>query len=388
MSKKNFQCLLPDIIIRNIRQEGVWMAGPMLKKFDLILAVFFTGICASITSLILLFATGSFSAGTAACFLIAGGIFMATASFILAAVLYMKQVTAWTHAIKKAGPDSVIQDLVSLSQSIADFSRGNLTIQPESKQLAMAVETAGALSAISDLYKQILQHTRDAADNFRSITAVPCKRLCYVGADSYREGEQCGRTMAGILGDSGGEVAVFVNFKDVVSSNTRRKAFEKVLHELSPGSRVVSIIEEHENHEIAYQEAVKCLNVFPGLKGIYVADGTVPSSVAKAVMENGRERSIAIVCHDLTDETMSMVKKGVIKATLSQNPFVQGYNPVLYLYNFLVTKQPLPVNRLLTHIELITPENYREYWSDDKGMLITQATEATLEKPVPNKHNE
>lgn len=307
---------------------------------------------------------------------------LALGSIAGAAALRLRTAAAEARAVRKLGKGKVLSGLMSLSDSLADFSRGNLTIQPEPSG-ADSAEASAEDSALSGLFFEMLRHTKESLESLRSVTSIPCKRLCYVGADSYREGEQCGKAMAGILGP-GGDVAVFINFQDIVSSKTRCKAFEKTLRAISPGARIVEVMEERENGEVAYAKARECLDAHPSLKGFYVADGTVPQDVARAVVDKGREASVAIVCHDLTEGTMGYVAKGLIKATLSQNPFVQGYNPVVYLYNHLVTGRQFTINRLLTKIELVTPANYHEYWDDAQGMLISEAGKASLAAPAPN----
>jgi methyl-accepting chemotaxis protein len=274
-----------------------------------------------------------------------------------------------------------VSGLLALSEAISDFSRGNLTVQPAAVDLAVEDEGGAEGESAADPLTEIRRQVKDTLESLKSITAVPCRRLCYVGADSYREGEQCGKAMAGLLGGSG-DVAIFINFHDIVSSKTRCKAFEKTLRSLSPGSRIVDVIEEREDGGMAYRKTLACIDEHPGLKGIYVADGSVPADVARAVVGRGKASSIAIVCHDLTETTMSYVKQGVIRATLSQNPYTQGYNPVIYLYNYLVERKDFTLARRLTKIELVTSENYREYWSDAEGMLVSEASRALFVEPV------
>ena len=43
-----------------------------------------------------------------------------------------------------------------------------------------------------------------------------------------------------------------------------------------------------------------------------------------------------IVCYDFVDETMQFVKTGVITGSLGQDPFAQGHDPAIRLYNYLV----------------------------------------------------
>jgi methyl-accepting chemotaxis protein len=305
------------------------------------------------------------------------------ASFIACIAIHIKE-SRLERASSDTARGKAETGLLALTEAIADFSRGNMTVQPASVDLGLGDEDVpvdGGLAEDVGELTEVRRQVKEALDSLKSITAVPCKRLCYVGADSYREGEQCGKAMAAILGHSG-DVAIFINFHDIVSSKTRCKAFEKTLRGLSPGLRLVEVVEEHEDHELAYRRALECIDAHPGLKAIYVSDGTVPADVARAIVSKGKSTQIAVVCHDLTETTMEYVKRGVIRATISQNPYMQGYNPAIYLYNYLVTRQAFTLSRFLTKIELVTPENYREYWDDAEGMLVTAQSRALFAEPV------
>jgi methyl-accepting chemotaxis protein len=358
------------------------MFADVRKHIDTILVVLLGGCLASLLALAAVVSAFSRLRADPAFALLLVLAILVSALIGSVTVLYVRRIIYGARALGEKGRKTVVPGLIALSESIADFSRGNLTIQPHTGSCEFH-QVRGALSAFSTLCGEIQRYTNETLESLRSVTAVPCKRLCYVGADSYREGEQCGMAMAELLGGKG-QVAIFVNFRDVVSANARRQAFEKTLRHLAPGTEVVGLMEEHEDPKLAYEETSKCLAKHPNLRGIYIADGSVPHAVAQAVADKGREGEVRIVCHDLTESTMAFVKKGVIGATLSQNPFLQGYNPAVHLYNHICAGQDFAVDRLLTAIERVTPANHAEYWSDKEGMLLSAAGRAALAQPAPN----
>ena len=73
----------------------------------------------------------------------------------------------------------------------------------------------------------------------------------------------------------------------------------------------------------------------PDLAGIYVTAGG-PFGAAKAVEEAGMTGKVKVVSFDFVEETMQYVQKGVISATIGQDPFAQGHDPAIRLYNYLV----------------------------------------------------
>jgi ABC-type sugar transport system substrate-binding protein len=72
------------------------------------------------------------------------------------------------------------------------------------------------------------------------------------------------------------------------------------------------------------------------------------------VEEAGKTGKLHLVTFDAVDETMEYVKKGVIDATIGQDPDAQGHDPVIRLYNYLVAKQLPQYGRLYTRAEVIT----------------------------------
>jgi ABC-type sugar transport system substrate-binding protein len=60
---------------------------------------------------------------------------------------------------------------------------------------------------------------------------------------------------------------------------------------------------------------------------------------------------------------MEFVQKGVIYGTIGQDPFAQGHDPAIRLYNYLVAGEVPECGRLVTRADLVTQENIDEYWS-------------------------
>ena len=58
---------------------------------------------------------------------------------------------------------------------------------------------------------------------------------------------------------------------------------------------------------------------------------------------------------------MDYVEKGVIDATIGQDPDAQGHDPAVRLYNYLVAGQLPPYGRLLTRAEVITKANAAQF---------------------------
>ncbi len=195
-----------------------------------------------------------------------------------------------------------------------------------------------------------------AVATFNSETAKPNKRLFFVGADLYHQGEVAGETMAKLLGPEGGKVGIITGFFAVEAHELRRKAFEETLKARCPKVAIVGRMESQDKADLAYGFARDYLTANPDLAGIFVAAGG-PDGAAKAVEEAGKTGKVKIVCFDFIRETLGYVRKGVISATIGQDPYAQGHDPAVRLYNYLVAGVKPEAPRLLTRSDVITREN-------------------------------
>jgi methyl-accepting chemotaxis protein len=309
-------------------------------------------------------------------------------SVILSIIIFLYYKFVLFKSIKKLDKMENIllnHDLKSLTMSITELARGNLTIQA-SNSAELLNQSKNEISSLISTYNNILNKVKESIQEFNNITNIPCQRICYVGADSFREGEKCGEAMGKIL-EGKGQVAIALAGFMVSGQNLRRKGFKNYLEKKYPDIKIVEVIEHQENIDKCYQSVLTLLKKWPNLDGIYVCEGTTPSGAAKAVIDSGKTERVKIVAHDLSDETMHYLDQGVITATLSQNPFAQGYDPIIHLYNYLVTKEKPIITRLLTLIELVTKDNYKEHWNKNEGSYITVEARKKLAEPKENTTN-
>ena len=72
---------------------------------------------------------------------------------------------------------------------------------------------------------------------------------------------------------------------------------------------------------------------------MYITNGT-PLPVARAIEESGRK--IKLVMFDHSQKIFEYIKKGIIVAAIGQDPFGQGHDPIIWMYNSIVTGEQLP----------------------------------------------
>ncbi|MFN8377378.1 MAG: substrate-binding domain-containing protein [Anaerolineae bacterium] len=196
---------------------------------------------------------------------------------------------------------------------------------------------------------------------FNSETDAPNKRLFFVGADLYLQGQTAARAMADAIGGEG-QVGIITGFFAVEAHELRRTGFTDTIAAEYPNIQVVAEVENQDQGDTAFTQAQDMMAAYPDLKGIYVTAGG-PFGAAAAVADAGKTGEVQVVSFDFVDETMEYVQQGVIYATIGQNPYAQGHDPAIRLFNYLVAGELPPCARLVTEAAVVTKDNISEYWS-------------------------
>jgi methyl-accepting chemotaxis protein len=101
---------------------------------------------------------------------------------------------------------------------------------------------------------------------------------------------------------------------------------------------------------------------------------------ARGILDADKSIEIKLICHDIDEEIIKYIKRNVITATILQDPIAQGYDSIIYMFNHLVSGW-LPVQpRLLSFMDVVTIENYYEFWDSDTNKL--KKTKEMIERKV------
>ncbi|MBN1894045.1 substrate-binding domain-containing protein [bacterium] len=281
------------------------------------------------------------------------------------------------RTVKTAGTD-----LKSMSDAMSKLAQGNFSRQLALKSQTLPDLPSTEMNRLAESFNLLVGSLNDIVHEFNSITEVPCLRLCFVGGDVYLQGRLSGETMGNALTGGKGEVAVFTGYFDSTGQELRRKGFQSLLSEKYPEIKIVEVAENREDPELAYRQTLDLLKRRPGLSGIYITEGATPQGVARAVLELKKSGAVTLICHDMTDETMLYVKQGVITATIGDNAFAQGHDPVIHLYNHLVTGWMPETPRLLIDMDVVTRTNFHHFWGEGTGLIQSHTAMERLAKPA------
>ncbi|RPJ23834.1 MAG: hypothetical protein EHM33_19755 [Chloroflexi bacterium] len=280
-----------------------------------------------------------------------------------------------------AGEELVTKESLLLSDALAALAQGNLTARATLNIQPLTLTGCREVRQLGNVFNSVIAHLQDSAREFNTITDEPCQRLFYVGADAYLEGRTCGETMAQAI-HCQGQVVIIIGSFSQTSHQLRHKGFESILREKYPGVQIMETAENQDSVENSCALTLEFLKRYPRLAGIYVAEGGSPFGAARALIKAGVAGRVKLVTHDLVDETMQHLAQGAITATIGQDPFAQGHDPVIHLFNHLVTGWRPLMPRLLTSMDVITSENYQQFWQAGRGVIESAAVAERRAKPL------
>jgi methyl-accepting chemotaxis protein len=290
------------------------------------------------------------------------------------------------YFIREKVNDFINNEFKAITLAISEISRGDLTkqinLQDQShdKKISSILGYAGIFNNLYKMYNE-------AVYDLNSITSVANKRLYYVGTDSFLDGKACGEFIGKELKGTS-KVAVLLKTLKQPSYYLRQKGFKAIVEEKYHHINIVEIKELFDlSDSSTYQQTVDLIKKYSDLSAIYLTGAAGFNGVTRAIEETGNIGKIKLVCHDITDSTASYLSKGVVAATFFQNPFAQGYIPIIKLYDYLVTRKKSIIKRIILQLKIITNDNIDQYWSETKGNILSEEEKEKLPIPVNNETN-
>jgi len=271
-------------------------------------------------------------------------------------------------------------DAPAMSDALTALAQGDLTRRLHMRAQPIELNATAEAMRLGDGISDIIARLRDGAAQMNSVTDEVCNRLFYVGSDGYLLGQTGGEAMGRAITGAGSVLVVTPSLHHV-GLEMRRKGFEGILRERFPAVEVVEVVESLGEGSLMREATAAALRRHRGLAGIFVTVGGGP--VAEATVAAGLGGKVAIVSHDVVDEAMPYVVKGVISAVVGQDAYGAGHDPAIYLFNHLVSGWQPPSSRLLTSINLVTSTNAAEFWKAGVGAF--ESAESAARRPKPTK---
>jgi len=166
-------------------------------------------------------------------------------------------------------------------------------------------------------------------------------RMGFVGQDLVQSGVAQGKLLAESVGGKG-KVVIFSCATSAEWSLQREKGVREALAKY-PGIQIINIVETGNEDQQVYATIENTLRANPDLKGAATLCSVSTPATGRVLTRMNLKGKITQVGHDLQVETLNNIKAGATTASLSQNPYKQGYDATKMLYEF-ISKGKAPSN--------------------------------------------
>jgi simple sugar transport system substrate-binding protein len=247
--------------------------------------------------------------------------------------------------------DSIVGEMVSAT---------NAAISAKADGLAVAVTDVRAfkdpVDKALDAGIPVVSYNADGA-----VGNPGTNRLAYIGQDLFTSGVQLGQRIASLV--SGGDVVGFIATPGQLNIQPRIDGAKQAIQRSGKSinfSAVQSGAElPQENSTIdAYYQGHK------SLKGMFAVDAGSTSNVGKIMAKYKlKSQGVAAGGFDLVPDTLNAIKGGDLDFTIDQQPYLQGFLPVLYLYLYKLSGGLVSPSETNTGLLFVTKDNVDPYLS-------------------------
>lgn len=180
------------------------------------------------------------------------------------------------------------------------------------------------------------------------------KRIACVQQNQYDSGVVAAEELSRKLNEKGN--VLLITYKEKIDSMEERiKGFKDCISnhkniKITDTSYACDTLEE------TYEKFKKYLQTNTDINGIYYT-ARFKLAIARAIKDCGLAGKVKCIVYDIDNDTLNYINEGVLTCTIGQDPFGQGHNPVIHMYNYLVTKQPFKHEKLWTRIDVVDSDN-------------------------------
>lgn len=180
------------------------------------------------------------------------------------------------------------------------------------------------------------------------------KRIAYVGSNFYRSGETAAGLMH-LMTKGCINVGIVSGSRNVLCHTERIAGFQRVIQSYG-NIHIVDTVTNNDDEVESYELTAGLLRTHPEINALYFSAGGVYGG-CRAVLSAGRDKDMTIITNDMVDTTRDYMEKGLIAATICQQPFLQGYNPLSILFTYLTTGELPLTEHNYVDVEIRIKEN-------------------------------
>jgi len=163
-----------------------------------------------------------------------------------------------------------------------------------------------------------------------------CGRICFVGQNLYKSGRIAASLMCKLLQNERNKILIVTGSNRFQAHRARVQGFTDVIEQSGKNIEIVRVIETNDDSTLTYERMHRALGEEQDINGIYISAGHADVCI-NVLEEIGKKYHI--VANDLTPAIKTALKKNIFDFTIFQNPFEQGYRPVMLLFDLLLYRK-------------------------------------------------
>lgn len=180
-------------------------------------------------------------------------------------------------------------------------------------------------------------------------------RCCYVGSD-YETGGETAAGLMRLVTNGRARLGVITGVDTLMGHVLRLRGFEKHLREICPHIVFLDRDSAMDDPEHAYLVTRRMLERHPDMDALFVvAAGAY--DVCRAAVDAGRESTLRVVAYDDVPSTREMMRRGVIRAVVCQQPAEQGYRSVRAAFDMILSGEMAEDEKIIMENQIKIAEN-------------------------------
>jgi simple sugar transport system substrate-binding protein len=196
---------------------------------------------------------------------------------------------------------------------------------------------------------------------------IGTNRLAYVGQALYISGQQMGTEIAKLI-PGGGEIVIFIATPGTGNIQPRYDGAVSVLqpkgftiHEVATGAATSAELPAEKAYLLGHKS----------IKGAFAVDAGSTEFLGPALQSAGLK--VPSGGFDTLGNTLSNIQNGLMDFTIYQDPYLQGFLPVLYMYLYNISGGTLAPPDTDTGLTIITKSNAGPYATPSRFQGSTTA---------------
>jgi simple sugar transport system substrate-binding protein len=213
----------------------------------------------------------------------------------------------------------------------------------------------------------VLAYNADAAGN---------ARLAYIGQDLFVSGQQMGQHIASLV--PSGDIALFIATPGALNLQPRINGALATLkshpsikpHTVATGAAQSQELTTIDSYVVGH----------PSYKGFFAVDGGSTAATAQTIQKHGlASKGIKGGGYDLTPVTEQLLAAGDIQFTIDQQPYLQGFFPILEMYLYNVSQKLVGTADVNTGLKFLDKTTIQPY-NSTKSRYEGTSTAAGVQK--------